>query len=205
VNKYYKILELDKIIELVKKETILPQSIKELDYIKLLDNIEDIRIALDEVDEATILIQRMGRFPLYFHTDIAYLLDKVHKYGVLTEEELLEIGNLLDSIKENFIYLEKLASAEIEVQYYKQKIENLTYEKELNLKIKKIINPYGEIKDDASTLLKEIRRKQKELETNIQKKLQEIIQKNTNKLTQNIVSIRNNRYVVPVKNEYKNT
>lgn len=205
VNKYYKILELDKIIELVKKETILPQSIKELDNLELFDNIEDIRIALDEVDEATILIQRMGRFPLYFHTDIAYLLDKVHKYGVLTEEELLEIGNLLDTIKENLIYLEKLESAEITVLYYKQKIESLTYEKELNLKIKKIINPYGEIKDDASSLLKEIRRKQKEIEVNIQKKLQEIIQKNANKLTQNIVSIRNNRFVVPVKNEYKNT
>lgn len=205
VNKYYKTLELDKIFNLIKKHTILDKSDEQLDKNELLNNIEEIQYALDEVDEGTILIQRMGRFPLYFNSDIKFLLDKVKKQGVLTADELLQIGNLLDSIKENYIYLDKLDNAEIEVEFFNQKILSMIYNKNLNLDIKKIINSYGEINDDASATLKSLRRKQIELESSIQKQLQIIINKNANKLTQNIVSIRNNRYVIPVKVDFKNT
>ncbi|HHU55307.1 MAG TPA: endonuclease MutS2, partial [Acholeplasmataceae bacterium] len=205
MNKYYKILEFDKIIALVKQYARLPQTQSNLENIKIYNEIEEIQKALDEVDEATILIQRMGSFPLLFHTDISFYLNKVHKYGVLTEEELLEVGNLLDSIKENYLYLDKLDSAEIKVEHFNHKVLSMTYFKDLNLKIKKIITPFGEIKDDASSLLKDLRRKQKDIETSIQKKLQEILNKNQKKLTQNIVSIRNDRFVIPVRVEYKNT
>ena len=52
-------------------------------------------------------------------------------------------------------------------------------------------------------LIKDIRRHIKDLEKNIQAKLQEIISKNNDNF-QSIVSIRNDRYVIPV-NDFKNT
>ena len=63
----------------------------------------------------------------------------------------------------------------------------------------------GVIPNEAASLLRDIRKRIKDTEKNIQSKLQEIIAKNASKLTQSVVSIRNDRYVIPVKNDYKNT
>lgn len=205
VNKFHTILELDKIVDLVCEELILKKNEQSLHSSPLLSTFNTIEWMLDTVDEAVVLTQRMGRFPLYFHDDLEPLLTKVHKYGVLSTAELLQIGNLLDSIKSNFVYLEKLENSKISAAFFTHYLNQLTYHKELNLRIKEIIDPYGEVKDDASSHLKEIRRKQKEIERNIKNKLQECIQKNTDKLSQTTISIRNDRYVLAVKNDYKNT
>lgn len=58
--------------------------------------------------------------------------------------------------------------------------------------------------DEASPVLKNIRQKLRSMDTRIKAKLQEIISKEVTKLSQSTVSIRNDRYVIPVKAEYKN-
>lgn len=205
MNKYWSILEFDKIIEKLKEEVRLDINKQLLNNLKLYDNIEDIRDCLEKVDEASKLIIRAQMFPLYFNTDISYILDKTHKYGVLSIEELLEIGKLLDTIKSMIIYNDDLNNALIEHPYFNEKINLLIYFKDLNLRIKEIVSPFGEILDSASQLLKEIRKRIAETEKNIQLKLQEIVSKNSSKLSQPIVSIRNERYVIPVKNDFKNS
>jgi len=205
MNKYHLTLELNKIIDLIKEEVILDINKVELDNIILMNNLDEIRYALEETDEATRLILRSQRFPLYFNSPIDYYLSKIHKSGILTLEELCEIGKFLDTIKNIELYIHNLDNAEIACPYFKQNTTELLYPKELNLRIKAIITPYGEIKDDASANLKDIRRHIKDTEKNIQAKLQEIISKNSSKLSQTIVSIRNDRYVIPVKNDFKNT
>ena len=205
MNKYWTILEFDKIIEELKKKVRLDYNKNFLDNVVLYEDIEEIRKCLEEVDEASKLIERMNQFPLYFNSDILYILDKTSKHGVLSVEELLEVGKLLDSVKNIFIYDESLSNALIDHPYFTKTIENLVYLKQLNLRIKEIVNPFGEILDDASPLLKDIRKRIRDTEKGIQSKLQEIISKNSSKLTQSIVSIRNDRYVIPVKNDYKNT
>lgn len=205
MNKYWNILEFNKIIEELKKSVRLDINKDELDKVILYENVDDIIFSLNEVDEASKLIQRMNQFPLYFNNNIYYLLDKTKKYGVLSAEELLEIGKLLDTVKNIFIYDESLSNALINHEFFSKNIEELVYLKNLNLRIKEIVNPFGEILDDASPLLRDIRKRIKDTEKNIQSKLQEIIAKNASKLTQSVVSIRNDRYVIPVKNDYKNT
>lgn len=205
MNRYTKMLEYDKIIDLVKKHLVLNVNYNKLDEAILMDDLDEIELALNEVDEAVVLQQRMGRNPIYINTDISPILRKINKDGVVSEEELLQIGKLLDTIKDNIIYSEKLQSSEIKATYFNNKLSLMTYHKDLNLEIKKIITPYGEINDDASSLLHDIRRKQIDTEKNINSKLQEIVNKNSKMLTSNIVSIRNNRFVIPVKNDFKNS
>lgn len=204
MNKYYHILELDKIIDLVKEEVILDSNKHLLDEVLLMNDLDEINYALDEVDEACVLIERSGRVPLYFHSDVSYLLSKILKNGVLTETELLEISRLLETVKATIIYKETLENAEIKAEKFSSNCDLLIYHKDLNLEIKGIITPYGEIKDDASSLLKDIRRKIRDVNKQIQNKLVEIINKSSTMLTQSIVSIRNERYVISVKNDYKN-
>jgi len=205
MNKYLRMLEFNKIIELLKKELVLNANIDRLDNMQFQEDLKDIELALNEVDEAVILQQRMGRNPIYFNVDLSLILSKVSKSGVLSEEEVLAVGQLLDTIKDHIIYYEKLEAAGINGDFFKLKLDLMEYYKDLNLNIKKIITPYGEIKDDASILLRDIRKQQLDTEKNINSKLQEIVSKNLSKLSSNIVSIRNNRFVIPVKNDFKNS
>lgn len=204
MNKYWNILEFDKVIDEVKGEVRLDYNKDLLDNIVLYEDIDEIRDCLEKVDEASKLILRMQKFPLYFNSDINYILDKTKKFGVVTVEELLEVGKFLDSIKNIMIYEESLSNALIPHPYFLEKVNLLVYFKELNLRIKEIASPFGEILDSASPLLKDIRKRIVDTEKNIQLKLQEIVSKNSSKLSQTVVSIRNDRYVIPVKNDFKN-
>lgn len=205
MNKYYKILELDKIVNKISELCHLDETKNSLKDIKLMDDLEEINNALAEVDEATILLNRMHRFPLYFKTDIRKILVLVSKSHILTVDELVNIYQFLDTIKANKIYLETIENLKIEAPYYKNNINNLFFPKEINARIKEVITPYGEIYDNASNELFNIRKAIRDTEKNIQVKLQELLSKLADKLTESLIAIRNDRYVIPVKNEFKNT
>ena len=204
MKKSLKTLEFNIILEKVQAKTHLQASCEILEELPLLNDVESIEEALAETDEALVLIQRMQRFPLYFSTDVSKTIKAVQKGGVVSVEELIEIRKFLDTVKANFLYLRSLEEHEISAPYFKKQIDNLYYPLELNLRIKEIISPDGEIQDSASPTLKEIRKRISSTERQIRSKLQEILQKNSAKLTSNLVSMRNDRYVIPVRADQKN-
>ncbi|MBP5407975.1 MAG: endonuclease MutS2 [Bacilli bacterium] len=203
-NKYLKMLELDKILDDVKKELDLKISLYRLNNMDLMVDLEDIRISLAEVNEASILYTRMHKFPIYFSDDISLSFTKIHKMGLITALELAQIGNFLDTIRDLVLYFNHLDDNNIPYDNLKHHLDNIVYLKDLNLRIRTIVTPYGEIKEDASLTLKQIYKSISDIEHNIQSKIQELLSKNASKLTSLNVSFRNDRFVLPVKNEYKN-
>ncbi len=203
MNKYLHLLELPKITALLEELVVLEQNKLFLNEFVLHNDLSIIQRMLDEVDEATIIIQRMGRFPLYFNQDISFILELNHKGGSIDELDLAEMGKFLDSTKANLIFLETLMSHSIYCPLFEDYIKQLFYPKELNLRLKEIINPYGEILDSASENLRKIRKSIKDCERSIQNKLQELLAKNVQKLSQATISMRNDRYVLPVKADQK--
>lgn len=206
MNKFELILELNTILKLCSDEAFLDNSKQLILNGSFYDDIELLNHKLDEVDEAYILIERIGKFPIFIKssTDINYLLTKVNKNGVLEPLELAEIANLLDTIRDIINYDNKLMDFKINHQLFSNNVLELEYFKDLNLKIKSIVTPYGEILDDASSTLRSIRKRIKDLEKNIQNKLIEILQKNSDKITSSNISIRNDHYVIPIKSDFKN-
>lgn len=202
-NKYYNILEFDKIIEKLNSELILDSNKESLKDITLSNDIDEINSMLDEVDEASKLLLRIGNISISFKNDICDILNKLNKFGVITIDELIHIMSFLDTIKGINLYEQQAKNYQIECIYFSNYSKLLFYPKELNLRIKEIITPYGEVLDSASITLKQIRKQIKDTEKNIQVKLQEILQKNSSKLSQAIISIRDDRYVIPVKNDFK--
>ena len=203
-NKNYQMLELNKIIDKIIEYVDLDKSIDILEHIQAYDDIDTINRVLDEVNEALILVNRMGKYQTYFRTDISYHLSKIHKNGSISAVELSQISCFLDTIRDVFLYFDKLEDNKIESIHLNKRLENLFYPKDLNLKIRNIVTPYGEVKDDASPNLRNIRKSIKDSEKNVQSKIQEIASKNSSKLTQNVITMRNDRYVLPVKSDYKN-
>ena len=210
IIKYFKTLEFDKIIEMLTEHLMIETNIDYYSdmnniYSALSNDLNDINLSLDETDEASRIIQRMGRFPITFTKDIISYVKAASKSVVLSIDNFLEIGKFLDSIKNIILFSGSLKNANIDSSIFQEYVNLLIYPKELNLRIKEVISPFGEIMDSASPELKSIRRQIAENEKNISNKLNEIVNKNVSKLSQAIVTIRNDRFVIPVKNEYKNT
>ena len=205
MDKFYRVLEFDKIIEQVKEFLRLNKNKTLIDETVLTNDFDLISTMLDEVEETTIIIKRVGEPPIYFIDDVEKKINYASKNGLLSEKDVYEIGRFLDCIKDNQIFVEKAIDIIGKIEHFKKYVDLLIYPKDLNMNIKKIIDENGNIKDDASSTLYDIRRNIKLSESNIQKKLKELISKLASKLTQNIISIRNNRYVLSVKNEYKNS
>ena len=206
MNKYELMLELNVILDKCKEEAFLFKSKDLIINSTPYNDIDLLNDKLNEVDEAYILLERMGKFPIHMKSDvdIHYLLSKIHKNGVLESYELSEIANMLDTIRDIKIYQNKLDDNKISSNYINSKINNLEYFKDLNIKIKNIVTPYGEILDDASSTLRSIRKRIKDLEKNIQNKLMELLQKHSDKLTSPNVSMRNDHYVIPIRTDFKN-
>ena len=204
-NKYYDILEFNIIIDKIKNYARLKKTKEELDDYSLLSNIEDITNELNITDEASKIIYRYGLFPLYFETNISEIFDKTNKYGVINVDEMLEVSKFFDSIKNIMIFNESLSNNQIDNVYFTEIITNLIYHKELNLRLREIITPYKEILDTASPRLSEIRRSISLTKRNIQNKLNEIVSKNSSLLSEAIITTRNDRFVIPVKNDFKNS
>ena len=212
MKKYEKILELDKIVSKLQDELITNYNIELInnylenpDFTLISNNYLEIEEMLNQTDEASKIIQRLGRFPLYFKDDVSYLINKASKNGILQIDEILEVGKLLDSVKNIIIFNDSLNSQQIDHFYFNCFVNQINYPKDLNLKIKRSINTFGEVLDTASANLEFIRKNIHNLEKGIQAKLHEIVAKNSSKLSQSIISIRNDRYVIPVKNDFKNS
>ncbi len=211
MRKYEKILELDKIILKLQNEVVTNKNYEIInDYFHnedslLSDNYLEIEEMLNQTDEAAKIIQRMGRFPLLFDTNIDFYINKATKNGILQIDEILEIGKLLDTVKNIIIFNETLVNNQIDNYHFNCYVNQINYPKDLNLKIKNSINNFGEVLDSASPNLEFIRRSIRNTEKGIQAKLHEIVSKNSSKLSQSTISIRNDRYVIPVKNDFKNS
>ncbi|MDD3382176.1 MAG: endonuclease MutS2, partial [Bacilli bacterium] len=205
MDKYYKILEFDKIIELIKPFLRLNINKILIEETILSSDIQLVTTMLNEVDEASIIIKRVGENPIYFNDKVEKNISYASKNGLLSEKDIYDIGKFLDCIKDNQLFLDKVVDIMGPVENFKRYVDLLIYPKDLNINIKKVIDENGNIKDDASPLLYDIRRNIRLNESNIQKKLKELISKLSTKLTQTVISIRNNRYVLSVKNDYKNS
>lgn len=206
MNKYELLLELNVILDLCAEEAFLEISKDRILNSRYYNEINLLNQKLDEIDETFIIMERYGKFPIFIksNSNISFSLTKISKNGILDCFELAEISNLLDTIRDIINYKNKLEDNKIVHQYFDNTINDLEYFKDLNLKIRSIVTPYGEILDDASLTLKTIRKKIKDLEKNIQTKLMEILQKNNDKITSPNISIRNDHFVIPVKSDFKN-
>jgi dsDNA-specific endonuclease/ATPase MutS2 len=138
-----------------------------LNELVLSDSLEEIELMLDEVEEASILRQRLGRISILFKSSVKKSIEKTMKMGVLSTDELLQVGKFLDGLKGLYLYLDELTNYQINAPLFKEKVYKIDYPKSLNMEIKHIINQFGEINDDASSELKDIRKRIKDHEKGI--------------------------------------
>lgn len=197
-------LEFNKIIkEMSEFATCLEGQKKCLELLPL-DNIEDIRLLQTQTTDALTRILRSGSLSFSGTRDIIKSLKRLEVGSTLGSGELLSISSVLKvaARAKSFSRLEESAAND-SIEYMFEALEPLT---NLNNEITRCIISEEEISDDASSTLKNIRRKMKQANEQIHTSLNSLITSQTTRtyLQDNVITMRNGRYCIPVKQEYKN-
>lgn len=202
-QKALETLEYKKIIAQLKREMGSAASAKLADELTPLTSEKIIKEELRSTTEAVDLIVRKGPLPTGGLYDIREALLLAKKGGSLTMRQLLEVQNVLGISSEvvNFMHDDALP----ELKYIGEMVDLIVEFTALEKEISRCILTEDEMADNASPKLKDIRRSIHQQNQAIKNKLSRIITSSSNKtyLQDAIVTMRDGRYVIPVKQEYQ--
>lgn len=202
-QKALETLEYKKIIAQLKREMGSAASAKLADELTPLTSEKIIKEELGSTTEAVDLIVRKGPLPTGGLYDIREALLLAKKGGSLTMRQLLEVQNVLGISSEVVAFMHDDALPEL--KYIGEMVDLIVEFTALEKEISRCILTEDEMADNASPKLKDIRRSIHQQNQAIKNKLSRIITSSSNKtyLQDAIVTMRDGRYVIPVKQEYR--
>ena len=205
MNNSLKKLEFNKILESVSnycKTYIGKNYVSELRPSQDKENIQEM---LNETSQGVILIQRNSTPPLGEIADITVYLKALESYGTLSIKALLEIQNILQMSANLKNYFEKDYLETSDFSAIEQYFLDLYVNPSIVATFAKSIVDEDTIADTASSKLQDIRRRERKIEQDIRSKLNGILHSSTYSkyMRENLVTIRNGRFVIPVKEEYR--
>lgn len=196
-------LEYNEIIDVLEKhcKTYLGKNM--CDSLKPSFSFELVDVLLNETKEADTLLHQKGSPPFYETDELEKYIKILKSNQTLSIKGLLNIGMLLRIARElkEYFYDNNTSSFINLEKYFTLLYSNPSIEKSI---FDKIIDE-STIADNASKKLSSLRRNRKNLEQEVKDKLNSYIHSSTyaKYIMEPIVTIRNNRYVIPVKEEYR--
>lgn len=203
-RKTLKTLEYDKILEAAAKFCTNESAVSAMLETVPAEDFSACSGLLARTREADLIGNFYLADPIASFDDISEILKKAPRYSTLAPGEILRAGRVLRAGRIFKSTLEGIESAEIPIfrGYAEAVFDDLPFEKEIEDKILS----EDTIADSASEKLASVRKRIKRSNEEIREKLTEMISSSnyTKYLQDNLVTLRNGRYVVPVRAEYKN-
>ncbi|KGR91382.1 recombination and DNA strand exchange inhibitor protein [Ureibacillus massiliensis 4400831 = CIP 108448 = CCUG 49529] len=201
-----KTLEYDKIREQVANfctssigKTQIEQLIPETDYEKVVE-------LLEEMDEGLSILRVKGNVPMGGIFDIRASAKRSQIGGMLSSSELMEIASTIRASRILRNFIESIEEEEdIKIPHFIERKEQMPILTALQHEINDCIDDNGAVLDSASVTLRSIRQSLRSEEAKVRSKLESLIRgSNASKmLSDAIITIRNERFVIPVKQEYR--
>ncbi|MEG2018251.1 MAG: endonuclease MutS2 [Clostridium sp.] len=201
-EKTFKVLEYYRIKEILKKYTVTKAGRDLIDNLKPYNNLYEIREHLEETKEALLLITTKGTPPFEGIYDVREGLLRAKKNSTLMPVELLRIGNMLKSSRRFKEYVET-RDEDSSYRVLEDIIAGIVPFKNIEDEIFRAIIDEDEIADRASETLFLIRKKLKDKSSSIKDRVSSMVRTYSKYLQENLYTIRGDRYVLPVKTEYK--
>lgn len=203
MNRHYKTLELDKILNMLAAQTTLDDAREMALALEPQFELEKVNKLLKQTDDAVVLSGKYGTPSFGGATNCSNALRRAEAGGCLSTGELLKIAETLRIIRSVKEWHSKFASVDTTLdEYYSGLVSN----KFLEEKITSAIISEDEIADSASPTLSDIRRKIRTASSKAREVLDKIIHSTTyiKYLQDAIITQRDGRYVVPVRSECRN-
>ncbi|MCL6573405.1 MAG: endonuclease MutS2, partial [Bacillus sp. (in: Bacteria)] len=166
---------------------------------------EEVLRLQEETDEASSVFRAKGNVPLSGIHDIRAHIKRSVIGGVLSPHELFHIARTVHASRRIKRFIEEFADERTEIPILLQQVGQIIPLVNLEKAIQDAIDESGEVLDSASDLLRTLRHQIRSNEARIREKLESMIRgSNASKmLSDTLVTIRNDRFVIPVKQEYR--
>lgn len=220
-EKYYNVLEINKVMEMLKLKASSELGLSIIEKLRPFSSFDEVETALKETTEAQSILIKRGHIPLQ---GIYNILDQAKRADIgatLDAKNLLKIADtmratrVISNILSGDIKLETFGNAANAVEDIEENIEkypivqslanSLYIHRDIEEEIYNAIISELEIADSASSELRSIRKRIIQKNQLIRSKLNSIISSTTYQkyLQDSIISMRGDRFVVPVKAEYR--
>lgn len=165
-------------------------------------NKRQIEAWLNEVTEGKKILSISSSVPIHGLQGIEYILNNLHKGTAFRPDQLIGLYEFLDTIEKLKRFMKDKESAAPVITSYMYSVVELSHVAEEIIRC--IRN--GRVDDYASKELLKVRKQISTLEERIKNRIEQVVKssKYSKYLQESLFSIRNGRYVVPVKKEYKN-
>lgn len=212
-----RILEFNKILSMVTEYAASPMAKRRIDRMKPQRDIDVIRKLQKETNDAFNRLNRHGTIQFSGLCDIGASIRRLEVQGTLTSRELLDIAAVLNVAKAVKQYgdgsdLTEALESRNKEPVSKTTVDSLTERfnmllplENLASEISRCILSENEYADDASAGLKNIRRQMRLTNDKLHQQLDKIIKNDATreKLQDSLITMRNGRYCIPVKQEYR--
>lgn len=198
--KSMKTLEYPKIIEQLSGFTVSDLGQKKVRTIEPSKSRAEVEKLLEETDDTVKLLRLKDGIPLGSFNDIRHHMKRMEIGAILSGQEIIQIGQLIKGTREVYEFFVDLKEEEIKLNRLYELTDQIIVLSQLERKIYATLTEGGSVLDDASAKLKSIRTSMRQSESNIREKLNNIVRGSQSKyLTDSIITMRNDRYVIPVK------
>lgn len=203
-KKILKILEFGEITKRLSELAITEPAKKEAERLVPSDDFDQVQTELKQTLALADLLRIKGQLPL---TDFKDVRPSTKRLGVKANLNAKELGNLLlvlSLANEINSFLEDLDDEKIDLTAIDSILDQLDVPDLLFRELKKSLDYDGEVLDTASSALARLRHDIASNEEEIKDKMNAYTKGNSSKyLSEQIVTIRDDRYVIPVKQEYR--
>ncbi|GGE42293.1 endonuclease MutS2 [Pullulanibacillus camelliae] len=199
------LLEYEKIKEQLKNYTASSLGKEWVEQLVPRTSIAEVQALIDETDEGATVYRLRGNVPLGGVTEVRPFIKRAVIGGVLSASELNAIG---DSIRASRIikkFFADLEEEEVKLPILYARVNEMVPQTQLEKEITSCVDDSGRVMDGASDKLRTIRSQMRTLDARIKERLEGLIRSSHHQkmLSESIVTIRNDRYVIPVKQEYR--
>ena len=194
-------LELPAVLQALSACAISAEAKEQCRKLLPVNDADDVRELQEQTSAACRLVTLKGTPGFADVKEVAMSLDRADRGGCLTTTELLRIAGVLRSARLVKAYADGAESTCLDSLFF-----DLTGNRYLEDRITGAILSEDEISDSASPELADIRRHMRVQSARVKDSLQKIISSPaySKYLREPIITLRSDRYVVPVKSEYKN-
>jgi len=205
-TRVLKTLEFDKIRALVAAHCTSSAGRSYMEELTPVSDYDEVVRLLEETDEGLAIFRVRGNVPMGGITDIRPHAKRAQMDGMLSAYELMDIANTIRASRIIRQFIEAVdADEDITIPHFMAKKEAMPIVTELEHAINFAIDDNGHVIDSASTKLRTIRQGLRMQEGRVRERLESYTRgRNAAKmLSDAIVTIRNDRFVIPVKSEYR--
>ena len=199
-EKTIKTLEFDKVLNIVSDYCVLHKTAENVKNLCPTSVFDECRLKIAETSEAFELLYKGGVSEIEFYDDFGDALLRAQKGSTLGMGDLLKVARLLKSSR---ILYSSITSSNVEAETIKSYCAGIYVDQYLEDEIKTKILSEDTMSDNASEKLAALRKNLKKLNEQIREKLQSYVRGSNKFLQDNVITMRGDRYVVPVKSEYK--